>query len=162
MKVTQDGPLGALWPPGRLCKSEWRELLEALAVDAEKMIGRPGNLEKCASLAMRWTSLAWCSFSPETIAASCRASLLLNEPVVAARGLSDQLAEIGERLDAIYEAAQGQPEQLAVRVPMPYLAAPPGTLPEPGPLKKTGRRPRQRGKTERICYGADARPSEAL
>jgi hypothetical protein len=143
MSGQQHGPLGALWPPGRVEPDEWRELLETLAVDAEKMIGRPTSLETCAALAMRWASLAWCSFSPETIAASCRASLLLNEPVVAARGLSDQLAEIGERLDSIYEAAQGQPEQLAVRVPMPYLAAPPGTLPEPAPPKRAGRRTRQ-------------------
>jgi hypothetical protein len=108
MKGTAEGPLAGIWPPGRLELAEWRELLDALAADAERMIGRPGTLQESCTLALRWVGLAWPCMSAEVIAASCRASLQLGEPpgVVVGLPLADQLQEIAERLDSIYEAAQ--------------------------------------------------------
>lgn len=164
MKGTkQDGPLGALWPPGRLELGEWRELLEALAADAERMIGRAGDLQAGCTLALRWVGLAWPCMSAEVIAASCRASLQLGEPpgVVVGLPLADQLQEIAERLDSIYEAAQADPGALAVKVRPPVLMAPPGVLPDLEPPKP--RKPRRRGEAEPAeVDGADPEPLEVI
>jgi hypothetical protein len=144
MKGTAEGPLAGIWPPGRLELAEWRELLDALAADAERMIGRPGTLQESCTLALRWVGLAWPCMSAEVIAASCRASLQLGEPpgVVVGLPLADQLQEIAERLDSIYEAAQADHSALAVEVRAPVLLAAPGVLPEPEPPKP--RKPRRR------------------
>jgi hypothetical protein len=164
MKGTkQDGPLGALWPPGRLELGEWRELLEALAADAERMIGRPGDLQQSCALALRWVGLAWPAMSAEVIAASCRASLQLADPpgVVVGLPLADQLQEIAERLDSIYEAAQADPGALAVEVLPPVLMAPPGVLPEMEPPKP--RKPRRCGDADPAeVDGANSDPVEVI
>lgn len=139
-----EGPLAGIWPPGRLELAEWRDLLEALAADAEKLIGCPGTLQQSCTLALRWFGLCWPAMSPEVIAASCRASLQLGDPpgVVAALPLGDQLQEIAERMAEIYERAQSDPSALAVEVLPPVLLAAPGVLPEQAPYKPTGRRKR--------------------
>jgi hypothetical protein len=144
MKGTAEGPLAGIWPPGRLELAEWRELLDALAADAERTIGRPGTLQESCTLALRWVGLAWPCMSAEVIAASCRASLQLGEPpgVVVGLPLADQLQEIAERLDSIYEAGQADHSALAVEVRAPVLLAAPGVLPEPEPPKP--RKPRRR------------------
>jgi hypothetical protein len=164
MKGTkQDGHLGALWPPGRLELGEWRELLEALAADAERMIGRPGDLQQSCALALRWVGLAWPAMSAEVIAASCRASLQLADPpgVVVGLPLADQLQEIAERLDSIYEAAQADPGALAVEVLPPVLMAPPGVLPEMEPPKP--RKPRRCGDADPAeVDGANSDPVEVI
>jgi hypothetical protein len=145
-------PLAGMWPPGRLELAEWRELLEALAVDAEKQIGLPGDLQAGCALALRWFGLAWPCLGPETIAASCRASLQLGEPpgVVVALPLADQLQEIAERLDSVYEAAHADPSALAVEVRPPVLLAAPGLLPDPPPptCRQQGRPPKPKAEPE--------------
>lgn len=145
MKGPTGRPLAGIWPPGRLELGEWRELVAALAADAEKLIGRPGTLQQSCTLALRWVGLCWPAMSPEVVAASCRASLQLGDPpgVVAGLPLADQLAEIAERLDSIYAAAQAEPSALAVEVRAPVLLAAPGVLPEPPPYRRRGPRKRE-------------------
>jgi hypothetical protein len=120
------------------------------------MIGRPGTLQESCTLALRWVGLAWPCMSAEVIAASCRASLQLGEPpgVVVGLPLADQLQEIAERLDSIYEAAQADHSALAVEVRAPVLLAAPGVLPEPEPPKP--RKPRRRaGDPDPVEVAAD-------
>jgi hypothetical protein len=145
MKGATEGPLAGIWPPGRLELSEWRELLEALAADAERMIGRPGTLQQSCTLALRWVGLCWPAMSPEVIAASCRASLQLGDPpgVVVGLPLADQLQEIAERMGEIYDRALADPSALAVEVRPPVLLAAPGVLPEPPPYSRPGPRKRE-------------------
>ena len=63
--------------------------------------------------------LLWPAIGPETVAASCRASLAVGPPglLMAASG-GDQWAEIHQRLDDIYAAAQADPSAAVVEMPM--------------------------------------------
>ena len=55
---------------------------------------------------MELVGLLWPALGPETVAASARASVLLNMPVLMATGPADQVQEIADRLDQIWQQAQ--------------------------------------------------------
>jgi hypothetical protein len=118
------------WPATPLTEQQWRNGMEALAEAAEKMIGRTVNQRDLAQLALHWVGLAWPAIGPETIAASCRASLLVGAPgVIVATTPADQLAEIHERLDRIWEQAQADPAAAVLEVQPPRLELPPPAEP---------------------------------
>jgi hypothetical protein len=118
-EITVDWPSGAAMTP-----DQWKRRLEDLATQAERMVGKQCSLQDQAQLALTWLGLCWHGFSAETIAASCRASLLLGQSVVMAAAPADQLVEIAERLDAIWEAAQADPAAGVVTV-APLVELPP-------------------------------------
>jgi hypothetical protein len=110
------------WPPLQLGEAGWRGRLESIATQAEALIGRKVvGMQATAELALELFGLIWPAYGPETVAATARASLLLNMPVVTASAPADQLQEIAERLDAIWEAAQANPAAAVVTVPAPLL-----------------------------------------
>jgi hypothetical protein len=110
------------WPPLALGTAGWIERLNDLASDAERLVGlKVVTLQRTAELGLAMVGLLWPGFSPETVAASCRASALLGVPVVMSTAPADQCAEIAERLDAIYAAAQADPSAGLVEVPAPML-----------------------------------------
>jgi hypothetical protein len=110
------------WPPLALGTAGWIERLNDLASDAERLVGlKVVTLQRTAELGLAMVGLLWPGFSPETVAASCRASALLGVPVVMSTAPADQCAEIAERLDAIYAAAQADPAAGLVEVPAPLL-----------------------------------------
>jgi hypothetical protein len=125
------------WPSSPLSEKQWRDRMEATAEAAEKMIGRTVSQLQLAQLVMHWIGVAWPAISAETIAASCRASLLVGAPgVVVATAPADQLAEIHERLDRIWEQAQADPAAAVLEVHPPLIDLPP--LAEP--RRRRGRR----------------------
>jgi hypothetical protein len=102
----------------QLGEAGWRYRLESIANQAEALVGRKAvGMLATAELALELFGLIWPAYGPETIAATARASLLLNTPVVMASAPADQLQEIAERLDAIYEQAQSDPAAAVVTVP---------------------------------------------
>jgi hypothetical protein len=120
------------WPTSPLSDSEWAERLEDLAKQAEAMVGRRQTLQAQAELALAWFGVAWPVLSPETIAASCRASLLVGAPgVLAVTAPIDQLAEIHSRLDDLWEQAQADPAAGAVALRPPLLELPPKAPQQP-------------------------------
>jgi hypothetical protein len=109
----------------------WRTRLEDLATAAEAMVGRPSKLQDQARLAMMFAGLMWPALSPEVIAGSCRASLLLGPPgVILSSAPADQVQEVADRLDAIWQAAQADPAAAVVEAAPPILDLPP-PAPEP-------------------------------
>jgi hypothetical protein len=115
------------WPTAPLTEQQWRTRLEALAVEAEGMIGKTTSLQAQAQLALHWIGLCWPAVSAEVIAGSCRASLLLGPPgVVMSSAPADQLQEIADRLDAIWEAARDDASAEVATVGPPLLELPPG------------------------------------
>jgi hypothetical protein len=74
-------------------------------------------------MAMELVGLLWPVLgAPETVAATCRASLLVGAPgIVAASSAADQLAEVHERLDEIWHKAQGEPNAGVVELHPPLL-----------------------------------------
>lgn len=133
------------WPTAPLSEAGWRTRMTDLAERAESMVGRPCTLQDQAQLAVHWLGLCWSGMSPETIAASCRASLLLGTNVVMATDPASQLAEVAERLDAVWEAAQADPSAALLEVAPPLLDLPPrdrppeplpvAEVPEPAPME---------------------------
>jgi hypothetical protein len=120
------------WPGSPLSESGWRVRVEALAIEAEAMVGRPCSPQAQARLAVWFTGLLWPALSPEVVAGSCRASLLLGAPgVLLAPAPVDQLAEVADRLDAIWEAAQDRPEAAVVESPQVLLLERPPETPAP-------------------------------
>ena len=120
--MSTDNSITVPWPPLALGEAGWRYRLESIANQAEALIGRKVvSMQATAELALELFGLIWPAYGPETIAASARASLLLNTPVVMASAPADQLQEIAERLDAIWEAAQSDPAAAVVTVPAPLL-----------------------------------------
>lgn len=113
------------WPSSPLSPKQWTERLESLAEQAEAMVGKPCSLQSQARLAVEWLGCCWSGMSPETIAASARASLLLGTNVVMATDPASQLAEVAERLDRIFEAAQADPSAGIAEVLPPLLELPP-------------------------------------
>ena len=111
------------WPPTGLGEPGWRTRLECLATRAEALIGRHCRLADTAGMALELVGLLWPVLgAPETVAATCRASLLVGAPgVVAANPACDQLAEVHERLDEIWHQAQGNPSAGVVELPTPLL-----------------------------------------
>ena len=109
------------WPPLALNDTGWIERLNDLAAEAEQLVGKPVTLQRTAELGMQMAGLLWPGFSPETVAASCRASALLGVPVVMSAAPADQVQEVAERLDAIYAAAQADPSAGLVELPPPML-----------------------------------------
>jgi transcriptional regulator with XRE-family HTH domain len=117
-----------LWPSGPISEAEWRQRMDDLATEAEALIGRRPTLQQSCRLAMQWAGLCWPAMSPEVIAASCRASLLpgCGPPgVVVGGAIPDQLDEIWERLDAIFEAGRADPSALIVEQKPPTIIRPP-------------------------------------
>ena len=110
-----------LWPPAGLSEQGWRRRLEDLAADAELLVGRTVGLQQSAELALQCFGLLWPAMSVETIAASCRASALLGLPVLLSTAPADQCAEVHQRLDAIYAAAQADPAALVVELQPPLM-----------------------------------------
>ena len=86
------------------------------------MIGRKCTLQQTAELALELIGLLWPAVGPETVAASCAASLAVGPPglLMAASG-GDQWAEIHQRLDDIYAAAQADPSAALVELPSVML-----------------------------------------
>jgi hypothetical protein len=113
------------WPSTAITPEQWRRRVEDLATQAEGMIGKQCTLQQQAQLALSWAGLCWSGFSPEVIAGSARASLLLNQSVVMATAPADQLAEISERLDAIWQQARRDPSAAVVSVAPPFVELPP-------------------------------------
>jgi hypothetical protein len=76
-----------------------------------------------AGLALELVGLLWPVLgAPETVAATCRASLLVGAPgIVAASSAADQLADVHSRLDAIWQAAQEDPAAGVVELHPPLL-----------------------------------------
>ena len=120
--MSSNNSINVPWPPLALGEAGWKSRLESIATQAEALVGRKVvSMQACAELALELFGLIWPSFGPETIAATARASLLLNTPVVMASAPADQLQEIAERLDSIYEQAQSDPAAAVVTVPAPLL-----------------------------------------
>lgn len=111
-----------LWPPAGLSEQGWRQRIEDLATRAEALIGRKCTLQDSAALSLELIGLIWPAVGPETVAASCRASLAVGPPglLMAASG-GDQWAEIHSRLDDIFAAAQADPSAAAVERPSVML-----------------------------------------
>jgi hypothetical protein len=122
------------WPRQPLTEQQWRGAVEALAEAAEAQVGRRPSLQDQAQLAMWFAGLLWPALSPELVAGSCRASLLLGAPgVVLSSAPADQVQEIAERLDRIWQQAQHDPSAAVATVAPPLLDLPP-TAP-----RRTGR-----------------------
>lgn len=120
--MSSDNSITVIWPPLALGEAGWRYRLESIANQAEALVGRKVvSMQASAELALELFGLIWPAYGPETVAATARASLLLNTPVVMASAAADQLQEIAERLDAIWEAAQSDPAAAVVTVPAPLL-----------------------------------------
>ena len=111
------------WPPMPLGEPGWRTRLESLAEQAEALIGRKCSLSKTAGMALELVGLLWPVIgAPETVAATCRASLLLGAPgVLMATAPADQVQEIAARLDAIWQQAQSDPAAGRVELPPPVM-----------------------------------------
>ena len=73
-------------------------------------------------MALELVGLLWPAIGPETVAASCRASLAVGPPglLMAASG-GDQWSEIHSRLDQIFAAAQADPAAAVVELPSVML-----------------------------------------
>ena len=107
------------WPQAPLSEVQWRARMENLAERAERLIGRSDiTLQARARLACEWLGLAWSGFSPATIAASARGSLMLGENLVFAAAPADQIAE---RLDLIWQEARAQDDPVDGVVEAPAL-----------------------------------------
>jgi hypothetical protein len=113
------------WPTAGLSEQQWRDRLTDLAERAEALMDMPCRLQDQATLAVHWLGLCWSGISPETIAGSCRASLLLGTPVVLSSAPADQVQEIAERLDRHWQAAQADPASAVVTCHPPLLDLPP-------------------------------------
>jgi len=155
-----------IWPNGPISEAEWRQRMADLATEAEGLIGRRPTLQQACRLAMQWAGLAWAAMSPEVIAMSCRASLLpgMGPPgVVVAEGLPDQLDEISDRLDAIFEAGRSDPSALVVQQQPPVIFRPPAEGDKPrGRPKPAQPRPTLRPAAERMApRPAEPEPLEA-
>jgi len=73
-------------------------------------------------MAVEMIGLLWAAIGPETLAASCRASLAVGYPgLLMAAAPFDQAAEIAARLDDIWQAAQDDPSVALVELPSPLL-----------------------------------------
>jgi hypothetical protein len=114
-------------PSTRLSENGWRERLTALALECEALIGRDVGMQHQARLAMQFAGLGWPGWSVEIIAASCRASVLLGQPVVVAPPLPEQIEELHRKL---YNAAIDT-EVRAVEAPRPFIQLP-ARNPTPG------------------------------
>lgn len=127
------------WPTATLTPEQWLERVEALAEQAEEMIGRKHvSLQAQCRLAVEFVGLLWPALSAEVVAGSCRASLLLGAPgVILSSAPADQLQEIAERLDAIWEAAHADPATAVVDGGVLLVELPPGVH------RPKGRPPRQ-------------------
>ena len=143
--------INVAWPPITLAEAGWRRRLEAISEQAEARVGRPCGLQQSAELALELVGLIWPALGPETVAATARASLLLGQPVLMATSPADQLQEIADRLDAIWQQAQTDPAAAVVSVPAPLLQV----VREP----KT-RAPRKRPKVEPLEVEPDPEPDQ--
>ena len=121
------------WPSSPLSPKQWTDRLEALAEQAEALVHRPSTLQDQARLAVQWLGLCWSGMSPETIAASTRASLLLGTNVVMAADPASQVLEVAERLDRIFEQAKADPAAAIATVHPPLLERPPDPAAPPPP-----------------------------
>ena len=94
-----------------------------LAERAQSLVGRKCTLQDSASLAVELCGLLWQVLgSPETVAASCLASLSVSYPgLLMASAPFDQAGEIAERLDAAWLAAQADPAAAVVELPSVML-----------------------------------------
>ena len=111
------------WPALPIGEPGWRTRLECLATRAEALVGRKCSLQQTAGMALELVGLLWPVIgSAETVAACCRASLLVGAPgIVAASSAADQLAEVHARLDAIWQQAQSDPAAGLVELPPPVM-----------------------------------------
>lgn len=118
------------WPTSPLSEVGWRRRVEDLATEAEALVGRPCGPQQSARLAIQFVGLLWPALSPEVVAGSCRASLLLGAPgVLMAPAPVDQLAEVAERMDQLWEQAQAA----TVEAPVLLLEQPPTPSTPPAP-----------------------------
>jgi hypothetical protein len=110
-----------LWPAVQLSETGWRQRVEDLATRAESLIGRKCTLQQTAELALELVGLIWPALGAETVSASARASLVMGVPGILASSPFDQAAEIHQRLDDIFAAAQADPSVALVEMPSPLL-----------------------------------------
>jgi len=116
------------WPVSPMGELQWRRAVESLAEAAEAQVGRKSTLQEQARLAMWFAGLMWPTLSAEVVAGSCRASLLLGAPgVVMSSAPADQVQEIAERLDQVWQQAQSDPAAAVASVAPPVLDLPPST-----------------------------------
>lgn len=132
--------ISVAWPAAPLSEPRWREQLTDLATKAESLVGQPCSLQDTATLALELVGLLWPVIgAPETIAATCRASMLVGPPgIVAASPGGDQLAEVHARLDQVWLEAQQHPGAGVVSLPQPVLSE---VTPIPKP--RTPRKPKR-------------------
>jgi hypothetical protein len=111
------------WPALPIGEPGWRTRLESLAEQAEALVGRNCRLTDTAGMALELVGLLWPVLgAAETVAATCRASLLLGAPgVLMATAPADQVQEIAARLDAIWQQAQNDPAAGVVELPPPVM-----------------------------------------
>jgi hypothetical protein len=120
--MSEPTTIAVSWPPLQLGAEGWRRRLEAIADQAEQLIGKPCSLQQTAEMSLELFGLTWAAFSPEVVAETARASLVVGYPGVLAAGRPmDQCAEIAARLDAIWQQAQSDPAAGVVSVPAPLL-----------------------------------------
>lgn len=132
--------ISVAWPAAPLSEPRWREQLTDLATKAESLVGQPCSLQDTATLALELVGLLWPVIgAPETIAATCRASMLVGPPgIVAASPGGDQLAEVHARLDQVWLEAQQHPGAGVVQLAPPMLQQ---VVPSPKP--RTPRKPKR-------------------
>ncbi len=119
---TEPSTIAVSWPPLALGEAGWRRRLEAIADEAEALVGKPCGLQQSAEMALELVGLIWPAISAEVVAETARASLVVGYPGVLAAGRPmDQCAEIAARLDASWQAAQTDPAAAMVSVPAPIL-----------------------------------------
>ena len=116
------------WPTAPLSPQQWTARLTDLAERAELMVGRRCSPQAQATLAVEAFGLLWSGWSPELIAGSARATLLLQLPVILSTAPADQCREISERLDHLWSEAQ--PTAVEV-LPLLDLPPPPAAAPPP-------------------------------
>lgn len=114
--MAEPSTISVIWPPLDLGEAGFKRRLEDLADRAEALVGKRCTLQQTAELAVELFGLVWPAFGPETVAATARASALLNLPVVLSTAPAGQVQEISARLDDIWRAAQDDPSVCVVEV----------------------------------------------
>lgn len=131
--------------PAQAATDEWQQHLQDLSDRAERLIkAKNGSVNTHAELALAAFRALWSGWTPQLILSSVKASQLVGTAVISGRPIAGQLLELEEQMAAwAEESDQMQPEPVSVM--LPEMLVPPGTLPEPAPPKKTGRRQREHG-----------------
>jgi hypothetical protein len=112
--------------------ADWNDAITALAARAERLAAAPAarvSVNERADLAGEAFRLLWLSLSPAVVAASCRASALLGEPLLCSVPVVEEQMLALHRLRAA--GVLGQPDELGGEVEADQPAEP---EPEPAEL----------------------------